>query len=334
MPFEFTAVQDVAASSTPVCVHPATILSSDSVARISRRESFAITPVQHNWLIDCLNTLSISPTHDPFLDHALLIQVIVNGTSTRPAAAKMDSNLKKLKQRVQGFQADCECRTNQIFRLQFLIMAFPDTQWLKSSPIASRRLPASRSQSVSPVTTHSSSTPVTPQGLPLRDALPSRSRRKSPSSNTRAPSSPARGYPSSGSTAPSSPDRPSRPRGGPFSPVRTLPPSVRSRKSHGASPSPGTSPSGVTSADILRPRVQQQPQMTGKSPSKPKTVTVLRSHVQLQPQQPQALSPSVTTPWYLRASVMIPFVTMHVLAGIGVVHLINLVNAFVFSFEN
>jgi len=31
---------------------------------------------------------------------------------------------------------------------------------------------------------------------------------------------------------------------------------------------------------------------------------------------------------------MIPFVTMHVLAGIGVVHLINLVNAFVFSFEN
>ena len=331
MPFEFTAVQDVAASSTPVCVHPATIQSSDSVARISRRESFAITPVQHNWLIDCLNTLSISPTHDPFLDHALLIQVIVNGTSTRPAAAKMDSNLKKLKQRVQGFQADCECRTNQIFRLQFLIMAFPDTQWLKSSPIASRRLPASRSQSVSPVTTHSSSTPVTPQGLPLRDALPSRSRRKSPSSNTQAPSSPARGDPSSGSRAPSSPDRPSRPRGGPFSPVRTLPPSVRSRKSHGASPSPGTSPSGVTSADILRPRVQQQPQMTGKSPSKPKTVTVLRSHVQL---QPQALSPSVTTPWYLQASVMVPFVTMHVLAGIGVVHLINLVNAFVFSFEN
>ena len=74
--------------------------------------------------------------------------------------------------------------------------------------------------------------------------------------------------------------------------------------------------------------------MTGKSPSKPKTVTVLRSHVQLQPQQPQALSPSATTPWYLRASVMIPSVTMHVLAGIGVVHLINLVNAFVFSFEN
>ena len=71
--------------------------------------------------------------------------------------------------------------------------------------------------------------------------------------------------------------------------------------------------------------------MTGKSPSKPKTVTVLRSHVQL---QPQALPPSVTTPWYLQASVMVPFVTMHVLAGIGVVHLINLANAFVFSFEN
>ena len=325
MPFEFAAVQDMAPSSTPVHVHPATILSSDSVARVSRRESFAITPVQHDWIIDCLNTLSISPTHEPFLDHALLIQVIVNGTSTRPAAAKMDSNLKKLKQRVQGFQADCECRTNQVFRLQFLIMA--DTQWLKSSPIASRRRPASPPQSASPVTIRSASKSITPQGLPLRDTLSSRSHSR-PSSNAQAPSSPARSRPSSGARAPSSPDRPSRPRGGPLSPVRTLPSSVRSLKSRGTPPSTRKSPSEAKSVTVLRSHVQQQPQATGKSPSEAKSVTVLRSRVQ---QQPRALPPSVATPWYLQPSVMVPFVTMHVLVGIGVIHLIN---AFVFSFGN
>ena len=224
MPFEFTATQDRETSSTPVHVHPATILSSDSAARVSRRSSFAITPMQHDWIIECSNTLSIPPTHDPFLDHALLIQVIINGTSTQPAGAKMDSNLKKLKQRVQGFQADCECRTNQIFRLQFLIMAFPDVQWLKSSPVASRCLPASSPHSASPVTTQPASTPITPQGIPLRDNLSSRSRSR-PSSNARA--------------APL-PNRPSRPHGGPFSPVRTSPSLIRSSKSRGRPPSAKT----------------------------------------------------------------------------------------------
>ena len=113
--------------------------------------------------------------------------------------------------------------------------------------------------------------------------------------------------------------------------MRTLPPSVRAHKSRGTPPSTRTSPSEAKSVTVLRSHVQQQPQTTGKSPSKAKSVTVLRSHVQ---QQPQALPPSVATPWYLQTSVMVPFVTMHVLAGIGLVHLINLINAFVFSFGN
>ena len=37
------------------------------------------------------------------------------GDDTQPAGAKMNSNLKKLKQRVQGFQAGCECCSYQVF---------------------------------------------------------------------------------------------------------------------------------------------------------------------------------------------------------------------------
>ena len=286
MPFELDASRD-AALSVPVHALPATVQSSSSVARVSRRASFAITPAQHEWIVDCLNTLSIPPTHDPFLDHALLIQVIINGTSAQPAGAKMDSNLKKLKQRGQGFQADCECRTNQVFRLQFLIMAFPDTQWLKSSPVASRSLPR---HSASPVATQVPSTPITPRGLPLRHDQPSRSIGKPPS-NARAPSS---------ST------RPSMPRGDPFSPVRTSPSPVRSPKSRDVKCRPSTA----------------------KSPFETKSVAPLRLHAR---KQPQEFLPSTATPWYLQPSVMLPFVTIRILACIGMVHLIS---TFVLSFEN
>ena len=309
MPFEFNSSHDEALS-TPVRAHPATVQSSGSAVRVSRRASFAIAPAQHEWIVDCLNTLSIPPTHDPFLDHALLIQVIINGTSTLPAGAKMDSNLKKIKQRVQGFQADCECRTNQVFRLQFLIMAFPDTNWLKSSPVASRSLPR---HPTSPVTAQAPATPITPRGqvatappitprgLPLRRDQPSRSFGKPPS-NAHAPS-------------PST--RPSRPRGGPFSPVRTSPSPARSPKT---SPSPARSPKSRDS----------RPSIT-KSSSENKSVAPLRLHSR---KQPQEFLPSTTTPWYLQPSLMLPFMTIHMLAGIGIIQLISLINTFMFSLGN
>ena len=181
MPFEFQ-------SALLARAHPVTLRSSqNSPLRPSRRDAFAISTLQHQWITDCITTLGVPPTNDPFLDHTLLIHIMMNGKYSLPAGATMDANIKEIKRRVQGFQADCECRTNQFFRIQFLIMAFPDVRRLRSAPTSSRSLPRSPSSndppahsqraarrqvspSISPATPIAASPPITARGQIMGDS--------------------------------------------------------------------------------------------------------------------------------------------------------------------
>ena len=191
MPFEYL-------SDHLVHAHPVTVRSSGSPPlRPTRRDAFAITTLQHRWIVECITTLGVPPTNDPFLDHALLIHIMMNGKYSLPSGAKMDANIKEIKRRVQGFQADSECRTNQVFRIQFLIMAFPDTCWLRSAPATSRSLPRSprntpvRSQRsphrqaspISPVTPIAASSPITARGQVMIAHAPATN---GPAANTRS----------------------------------------------------------------------------------------------------------------------------------------------------
>ena len=65
-----------------------------------------------------------------------------------------------------------------------------------------------------------------------------------------------------------------------------------------------------------------------KSSSEAKSIADVRLRVQ---KQPQKLLSSTAAPWYLQPKVMVPFVTIHVLAGIGVIHPVS---AFMLSYGN
>ena len=191
MPFEYL-------SEHLVHAHPVTVRSSGSPPlRPTRRDAFAITTLQHRWIVECITALGVPPTNDPFLDHALLIHIMMNGKYSLPSGAKMDANIKEIKRRVQGFQADSECRTNQVFRIQFLIMAFPDTCWLRSAPATSRSLPRSprdttvrpqrsphrQASPISPVTPIAASPPITARGQVMTASAPATN---GPAANTRS----------------------------------------------------------------------------------------------------------------------------------------------------
>ena len=69
MPFEFQ-------SALLARAHPVTLRSSqNSPLRPSRRDAFAISTLQHQWITDCITTPGVPPTNDPFLDRALLMTV-------------------------------------------------------------------------------------------------------------------------------------------------------------------------------------------------------------------------------------------------------------------
>ena len=98
MPFEYQSVLLARA-------HPVTVQSSQSSPlRPTRRDAFAITTLQHQWITECITTLGVPFTNDPFLDHAVLIHIMMNGKYCLPAGATMDANIKEIKRRVQGFR--------------------------------------------------------------------------------------------------------------------------------------------------------------------------------------------------------------------------------------
>ena len=81
-----------------------------------------------------LRALQATVTHNAFQDHALLLQIIVRGTRSPPASSVIDSNERAVRSMVQGDRADFECRTNQLYRIRFLMLAYPNKQWVRTPP--------------------------------------------------------------------------------------------------------------------------------------------------------------------------------------------------------
>ena len=129
MPFEFdpNAADDTVSSNTVSAFRK-------SPQRISRRSSFAVSPKQRDWIMVQLRALQANVTHDAFQDHALLLQIIIRGTRSPPASSVIDSNERAIRAMVQGDRADFECRTNQLYRIRFLMLAYPHKQWIRTPP--------------------------------------------------------------------------------------------------------------------------------------------------------------------------------------------------------
>ena len=129
MPFEFdpNAADDTVSSNTVSAFRK-------SPQRISRRSSFAVSPKQRDWIMVQLRALRANVTHDAFQDHALLLQIIIRGTRSPPASSVIDSNERAIRAMVQGDRADFECRTNQLYRIRFLMLAYPHKQWIRTPP--------------------------------------------------------------------------------------------------------------------------------------------------------------------------------------------------------
>ena len=81
LPFEYTA------DSASVC--SITVQRAQYFPRVSRRDAFAITSSQHQWVIQCLREFDARVTHDAFSDHALLLHIIVKRTRSPPSQAAM-----------------------------------------------------------------------------------------------------------------------------------------------------------------------------------------------------------------------------------------------------
>ena len=112
MPFEYQSILLARA-------HPVTVRSSRSFPlRPTPRDAVVITTLQHQWITECIATLGVPPTNDPFLDHALLIHIMMNGKYSLPAGATMDANIKEIKRRVQGFQGH---HTDGVWILSMLV---------------------------------------------------------------------------------------------------------------------------------------------------------------------------------------------------------------------
>ena len=81
-----------------------------------------------------LRALQANVTHDAFQDHALRLQIIVRGTRSPPASSVIDSDECAIRSMVQGDRADFECCTNQLYRIRFLMLAYPNKQWVRTPP--------------------------------------------------------------------------------------------------------------------------------------------------------------------------------------------------------
>ena len=124
LPFEYTAASASACSIT--------VQHAQYFPCVSRRDTFAITSSQHQWIIQCLREFDAKVTHDAFSDHALRLHIIVTRTRSPPSQAAMDSDDKAIRRMVRGLKAASECRTNQVFRIHFLMQMYPHEDWLQA----------------------------------------------------------------------------------------------------------------------------------------------------------------------------------------------------------
>ena len=131
MPWEF----DSDANST---AHSSAILTpSEAKQRLSRRPTFHVSDTQHQWIIQQLRIPRSTDTHNPFQDHALLLQIIMRGTRSTPASSVIDANELMIQHAVPDRQAELECTTNQIYRIRLIMLSSPHKQWILPTPTGS-----------------------------------------------------------------------------------------------------------------------------------------------------------------------------------------------------
>ena len=135
MPWEFNPDADSPARSSAI------LTNSEAKQRLPRRSTFHVSNTQHQWIIQQLRILQSTVTHDPFQDHALLLQIIMRGTQSTPASSVIDANELMIQHAVPDHQAELECATNQIYRIRLIMLSSPHKQWILPTPAGFSRTP-------------------------------------------------------------------------------------------------------------------------------------------------------------------------------------------------
>ena len=283
MPFEY------ATSATVVTSSPVTANRSKARPHQSRRSRFDVNHTQHSWIIKQLREMQSTVTYDAFTDHARLLQIMVHGYDTFPSGAAMDANntaiMRLITPRPGGTDHVDE---NQVWRMQVWMLMHPNRTWLKAR------------NSTKAAAIHS-------QGQ-YRKRQEKEAQRLREEQLTPTRLAPAR-------------DR---------SPMITSHPSYSPPQYRSKSPSPDRQAVHCVPAqqtNVTPNRTKQNNKAAIKCKRQPCGATYVsrlrrqkREYVQ---QHRQAHHSPTAAPWYLQLKQKFTFITIHLLAIIGAIHLIS-----------